>query len=55
MMRFRFDTRRIVPNRLTSKETVQKRKLGNSGLEVSGIGPGCIGMSWSYYEPSDCE
>nr|WP_319509721.1 aldo/keto reductase [uncultured Draconibacterium sp.] len=27
---------------------MQKRKLGNSGLEVSSIGLGCMGMSWSY-------
>jgi aryl-alcohol dehydrogenase-like predicted oxidoreductase len=27
---------------------MQKRKLGNSNLEVSAIGFGCMGMSWSY-------
>jgi aryl-alcohol dehydrogenase-like predicted oxidoreductase len=32
---------------------VQKRKLGNSNLEVSAIGFGCMGMSFSYGPPKD--
>jgi len=32
---------------------MQKRKLGESGLEVSAIGLGCMGMSWSYGPPKD--
>ena len=34
-------------------KTIQKRKLGNSGIEVSALGLGCMGMSWSYGEAKD--
>src|ERR1039458_6192020 len=36
-------------------ETMQKRKLGNSGLEVSALGLGCMGMSFSYGPPKDTQ
>ena len=32
---------------------MEKRKLGNSDLEVSAIGFGCMGMSWSYGPPKE--
>jgi aryl-alcohol dehydrogenase-like predicted oxidoreductase len=32
---------------------MQKRKLGKGNLEVSSIGLGCMGMSWSYGPPKD--
>ena len=34
-------------------ETMQKRKLGNSNLEVSALGLGCMGMSFSYGPAGD--
>jgi aryl-alcohol dehydrogenase-like predicted oxidoreductase len=33
--------------------TMQKRKLGNSNLEVSAIGLDCIGMSFGYGPAAD--
>src|SRR3954453_10718014 len=32
---------------------MQKRKLGSGNLEVSALGLGCMGMSWSYGPPKD--
>ena len=32
---------------------MQKRKLGNQGLEVSALGLGCMGLSFSYGKPTD--
>ena len=34
---------------------MQMRKLGSSGLEVSAIGLGCMGMSFSYGPPKDAQ
>jgi aryl-alcohol dehydrogenase-like predicted oxidoreductase len=34
---------------------MQKRKLGKGNLEVSAIGLGCMGMSWSYGPPKNKE
>jgi len=37
----------------TGAQKMQKRKLGNSGLEVSALGLGCMGMSSAYGPPAD--
>jgi aryl-alcohol dehydrogenase-like predicted oxidoreductase len=47
-----FDAKRFGPESLKGA-AMQKRKLGNSNLEVSAIGLGCMGMSFSYGPPKD--
>lgn len=45
---------KVVNGRRTSNLViVKKRKLGNGGLEVSALGLGCMGMSWSYGPAKD--
>src|SRR5262249_18305725 len=47
----------LSPNKLCSgtpkAKSMQKRKHGNSNLEVSALGLGCMGMSASYGPPKD--
>src|SRR5712672_1341208 len=39
--------------RETKGKAMQKRALGKSNLEVSAVGLGCMGMSFSYGPPKD--
>src|SRR4051794_24504604 len=43
----------ISSKKIFKMKTLPKRKLGNSGLEVSALGLGCMGMSWSYGAAKD--
>jgi aryl-alcohol dehydrogenase-like predicted oxidoreductase len=44
---------RLKTETLSKEKQMQKRKLGKSDLEVSTLGLGCMGMSFSYGPPKD--
>lgn len=43
----------FIKENIRKMKTIQKSKLGNTGLEVSALGLGCMGMSWSYGAAKD--
>jgi aryl-alcohol dehydrogenase-like predicted oxidoreductase len=45
--------RRAIDYQPQGNQTMQKRKLGNSSLEVSAIGLGCMGLSFGYGPATD--
>src|SRR5438105_12223782 len=40
-------------NQFGRETTMEKRRLGRGGLEVSAIGFGCMGLSYGYGPPTD--
>lgn len=44
---------RMAGKEFEGERTMQKRKLGKGNLEVSALGLGCMGMSFSYGAPKD--
>jgi hypothetical protein len=40
--------RRTIPEVIVEFQRMQKRSLGNSNLEVSAIGFGCMGLDFGY-------
>src|SRR3954470_10275245 len=46
-------TLELVPRRRKPEKTMQTRQLGTSGLEVSALGLGCMGLSFGYGPPVD--
>lgn len=43
----------IIQKSAINMNTIKKRQLGKSGLEVSALGLGCMGLNHSYGEPMD--